>query len=49
MQSLIGKVDAIFINNDNTALAAFEAIGTISQEHNLPVFVSDIDFIKKGH
>ncbi len=47
-QSLVGKVDAIFINNDNTALAAFDAVAKVGQDHDLPVFVSDVDFLNKG-
>ena len=47
-QSLVGKVDAMFINNDNTALAAFDAVAKIGDHNNIPVFVSDVDFISKG-
>lgn len=45
---LIGKVDAIFISNDNTALAAFSVITKISNKAKTPVFVSDIDMVEKG-
>lgn len=38
-------VDAIFINNDNTALAAFDVITQIASEENIPVFVSDTDYV----
>lgn len=47
-QSLIEKVDAIFINNDNTALAAFDSIVVAAKIANIPVFVSDVDCVKKG-
>lgn len=47
-QNLIGKVDAIFINNDNTALAAFDAVTKVGNEHKIPVFVSDVDCLQKG-
>lgn len=47
-QSLMGKVDGIFINNDSTALAAFESIVKVAQKSKIPVFVSDIDFVEKG-
>ncbi len=46
--SLIGKVDAIFINNDNTALSAFDSIVKIATQHDIPVFVSDTDMLNKG-
>jgi|APCry1669190288_1035285.scaffolds.fasta_scaffold29424_1 putative tryptophan/tyrosine transport system substrate-binding protein len=47
-QNLIGKIDAIFINNDNTALAAFDAVTKVGNEHKIPVFVSDVDCLQKG-
>lgn len=47
-QSIIDKVDALFINNDNTALAAFDAITRIGNEHSKPVFVSDVEIMDKG-
>ena len=40
-QSLIGKVDAIFINNDNTALSALNGVGRLCEENNIPLFASD--------
>ena len=48
MTSLVGKVDAVFINNDNTALAAFDSIIKISNSYKIPVFSSDIDLVQKG-
>ena len=47
-QNLIGKIDAIFINNDNTALAAFDAVTKVGNEHKIPVFVSDVNCLQKG-
>lgn len=47
-QNLVGKVDAIFINNDNTALAAFDAVAKVCNEHKIPIFVSDVDCLDKG-
>lgn len=48
MTSLVGKVDAVFINNDNTALAAFDSVIKISNSYKIPVFTSDIDLVPKG-
>lgn len=45
---LIGKVDAIFISNDNNALSAFGVITKIALAAKLPVFVSDTDMVEKG-
>lgn len=47
-QSLIGKVDAIFINNDNTALAAINSVGQICRDNKIPLFASDGDLKESG-
>jgi len=47
-RSLLFKTDAIFINNDNTALSAFDAIIRITHDYHLPVFCSDLDMINRG-
>ncbi|MCX7343732.1 MAG: ABC transporter substrate-binding protein [Proteobacteria bacterium] len=47
-QSLLDKVDAIFVNNDNIALASFDSIVASAKLQNIPVFVSDIDCIQSG-
>lgn len=46
--NLIGKVNALFVNNDNVALAAFDGIIKVGSEHKVPVFVSDTDMVEKG-
>jgi putative ABC transport system substrate-binding protein len=40
------SLDAIFINNDNTALAAIR--GIVEAVHKIPVFSSDLDTLDKG-
>lgn len=47
-KALIGKVDAIFINNDNTALSAFDSIIKACHPFKVPVFSSDVDLVKNG-
>ncbi|HUX79548.1 MAG TPA: ABC transporter substrate-binding protein [Alphaproteobacteria bacterium] len=47
-QSLCGKVDAIFINNDNTALSAFKSVVRAAQACGIPAFVSDLDVVDQG-
>jgi putative ABC transport system substrate-binding protein len=47
-QSLLDKVDAIFINNDNTALASFDSVVAVAKLQSIPVFVSDLDCLSKG-
>ncbi|MBY0500404.1 MAG: ABC transporter substrate-binding protein [Alphaproteobacteria bacterium] len=47
-QSLCGKADALFINNDNTALAAFKSVVKAAQSCGIPAFVSDVDLMDQG-
>ncbi len=47
-ESLLDKVDALFINNDNTALSGFDSIVAVAKAQNIPVFVSDLDCLPKG-
>jgi putative ABC transport system substrate-binding protein len=47
-QGLMGKVDAVFVNNDNTALAAINAIGQICRDNKIPLFASDGDLKASG-
>lgn len=42
------KVDAIFINNDNTALSAFSSIIKIASKYQISVISSDLDNIEIG-
>lgn len=42
------KVGAIFINNDNTALSAFDVIVQLCQAAQIPLFVSDTDMVEQG-
>ncbi len=47
-QNLVGKVGAILINNDNTALSAFEAIAKVAEKAELPLYASDHDVLSQG-
>jgi putative ABC transport system substrate-binding protein len=46
--SLAGRVDAIYIPKDNTVVSAFEAVVGVANEQKLPLFVGDIDSVKRG-
>ncbi len=46
--TLIPKVDAIFVNNDNTALSAIQSIIKFANNSKIPVYVSDIALVKNG-
>lgn len=45
---LINQVDAIFIDNDNTALSALQSIIKIATDDKIPVYVSDTDAVELG-
>lgn len=47
-QSLVGRVDAIYVPTDNTVVTALEAIVTIGQRNRLPVFAGDTDSVPRG-
>lgn len=47
-KSLIGKVDAIYIPDDNTLISALDAVLKVSQEHKIPVFSSDPESVERG-
>ena len=45
---MVGKVDAIYIPNDNTVVAALEALIKVVQENGIPVFCADPESVKQG-
>lgn len=45
---LVGKVDAIYLPNDNTIVSALTSVLKITQEHKIPVFSSDPESVKTG-
>lgn len=45
---LINQVDAIFIDNDNTALSALQSIIKIATNNKIPAYVSDTDAVELG-
>ena len=47
-KSLCGKVDALFVNNDNTALSAFASVVKAAKECGIPAFVSDVEMVPQG-
>jgi putative ABC transport system substrate-binding protein len=47
-QSLVGRVDAIHITSDNTAVSAFESIVKICNENDIPLFAGDRDSVPRG-
>jgi putative ABC transport system substrate-binding protein len=47
-QSLVGKVDAIYVPTDNTVVTALEAIVKVGQQNRLPVYAGDTDSVPRG-
>lgn len=48
IESLIGKVDAIYIPSDNVIFSAMPKLVQMSRKHKIPVFSSDPDSVKSG-
>lgn len=46
--SLLGKAQAIFIPNDNTAMASIRSIVAWGRENKLPIFTPDYDSVSQG-
>ncbi|MBA4117940.1 MAG: hypothetical protein C0514_03480 [Candidatus Puniceispirillum sp.] len=46
--SLVGKVDAIYVANDNTVASGLEAAIKVCQKHKLPIYAADIMLVEKG-
>jgi len=42
------KVDAIYIPNDNTAVAAMESIVTLGKKYKMPIFAGDAGSVERG-
>jgi putative tryptophan/tyrosine transport system substrate-binding protein len=47
-QSLVGRVDAISVLTDNTAVSALESIIKIAEQNKIPVIAGDTDSVKRG-
>jgi putative tryptophan/tyrosine transport system substrate-binding protein len=47
-QSLVGRVDAITVIGDNTAVTALESIVKVCDQNKIPLLVGDTDSVKRG-
>ncbi|MEH7223514.1 ABC transporter substrate-binding protein [Bacillus sp. JJ1566] len=47
-ESLVGRVDAIYIPTDNTAVQALDSIIAVANEKDIPLFVGELDSMKAG-
>jgi len=47
-QSLVGRVDAMFMPQDNTVMSAVESVIGIGQANHIPFYTGDTESVKKG-
>jgi len=47
-QSLVGRVDAVWIPTDNTVVSAFESVVKVCEDNKIPVFAADIATVERG-
>jgi putative ABC transport system substrate-binding protein len=47
-QSLVGRVDAITVIGDNTAVTALESIVKVCDQNKIPLLAGDTDSVKRG-
>ncbi|WP_442593570.1 ABC transporter substrate-binding protein [Neobacillus sp. D3-1R] len=47
-ESLVGRVDAIYIPTDNTVVSALESVISVANDKKIPLFVGELDSMKKG-
>lgn len=47
-QSLVGKVDAIYVPTDNNVISAIESVIKVAQQSKIPVIAADTDSVKRG-
>ncbi|MEQ8966526.1 MAG: ABC transporter substrate-binding protein [Azospirillaceae bacterium] len=47
-QSLVGRVDAIYVPTDNTIVSAFESVVGVGQDNDIPVFAGDTASVERG-
>jgi putative ABC transport system substrate-binding protein len=45
---LVSNVDAIYVPNDNTAVAAMESIVTLGKKYKVPIFAGDAGSVERG-
>ena len=47
-QSLVGKVDAMYVPTDNTIVSALEAVLGVGRDSGIPVYTADTDSVVRG-
>lgn len=47
-ESLVGKADVFYIITDNTVVSALESVVQVSNDNDIPLFVGELDSVKRG-
>ena len=47
-QSLVGRVDSIYIPTDNMVISSLSAVLKVAEENKIPVFAGEADIVKNG-
>ena len=47
-QSLVGRVDAVFVPQDNTVISAVDALIKVCQDNDIPLYTGDTESVRKG-
>ncbi|MDP4106819.1 MAG: ABC transporter substrate-binding protein, partial [Bacillota bacterium] len=47
-QSMVGRVDALYIPKDNTVVSALESVIEVANSQKIPTFVGEGDSVKRG-
>lgn len=47
-ESLLGKVDSLYIITDNTVVSGLESVVSVANENKLPMMVGEFDSVKRG-
>jgi putative tryptophan/tyrosine transport system substrate-binding protein len=47
-ESLVGRVDAIYVPTDNTVVTALDSVIAVANSKKIPLFVGELDSMKKG-
>ncbi|MDR1051326.1 MAG: ABC transporter substrate-binding protein [Deltaproteobacteria bacterium] len=47
-QSLVGKVEAIFLPTDNTVISSYESVLRVTSTHKIPLYPAEADSLAKG-
>lgn len=48
VESLVGKVDVLYIITDNTVVSAMESVVGVAEEKDIPLFVGELDSVERG-